>query len=101
VKHGLDVQEAMLRSGTPEVGAPGWAQEPPDAWGHLHAEAGATPVPTEPGSYERFYALVADALARGTAMPVQLEEPIAGLQLIEAAQRSARQHAVVGVDPAP
>lgn len=94
VKYGLDVQEAALRAGTPAAG-PDWGTEEPEAWGHLGTPGETTPVPTLPGAYQDFYTGIATAIRDGARPPVPLAESIAVLEVIEAAQRSARGGVVV------
>lgn len=94
VKHGLDVQEEALRRGE-RPDQPGWGEEPPARWGSLGAGADAQPVPTARGEYPAFYARVARALRDGSPMPVNPEDALAGLRIIEAAQRSAATGEVV------
>ena len=87
-KHGLDGQEpALAAGGIP--GAPGWGDEPPERWGLLGEGDAARAIPTEPGGYPRFYEAVAAALRAGTPMPVNPDDAIAALDIIEAARRSA------------
>lgn len=94
VKHGVDVQEAALRShGRP--GRPGWGEDPEEAWGLLGSDEERRPVRTEPGSYERFYDGVAAALLEGAPPPVDPEDSVAGLRVLDAARQSARERRVV------
>ena len=93
VKHGMDVQEAALRDGARP--AAGWGREPRESWGRLGAGDEWTPVATEPGAYPEFYARVADALRHGGPPPVDPMDAIAGLEVIQAARRSAEEGAVV------
>jgi scyllo-inositol 2-dehydrogenase (NADP+) len=97
VKHGLDPQEAALRAGVTPGGA-GWGEEPESSWGRLVAGGDAEPVPTEPGAYQLFYAGVAQALSAGAPSPVSPQDAVTGLEVIEAAQRSAESGEVVGLD---
>ena len=94
VKHGLDVQEEALRRGE-RPDRPGWGEEPPARWGSLGAGDEARPVPTARGDYPAFYAGVARALRDGSPMPVDPEDALAGLRIIEAAHRSAATGDVV------
>jgi scyllo-inositol 2-dehydrogenase (NADP+) len=91
----LDPQEDALRSGA-HPGDRGWGAEPRERWGRLvtgTGEAGA--VEPVPGAYERFYAGVRDAVASGTAPPVGPRDGMRSLEVIEAAERSARESSVV------
>ena len=89
VKHGLDPQEAQLKSGMvpgdPELGRDlrkGVFTRP---------DGSAEPVPTERGHYLAFYDAVADAILDGAAPPVPAEEARAGLLLIDLARRASEQ----------
>lgn len=94
VKHGLDVQEEALRRGE-RPDQPGWGEEPPEHWGSLGAGDDVQQVPTVRGAYPAFYAGVARALRDGSPMPVDPEDALAGLRIIEAAQRSAATGSVI------
>lgn len=97
VKHGLDGQEDALRAGA-RPGDPGWGEEPEQRWGRLGAGDRVEPVPTERGAWERFYARVAAALSGGSTPPVDAADAVAGLEVIEAARRSAAEHRVIELD---
>lgn len=87
-KYGLDPQEADLRAGhRPDGGE--WGREPQSLWGSLGTTEDSTPVPTGDGRYQDFYAAVVDAVLSGGPPPVDPAEAVAGLEIIEAAQRSA------------
>jgi predicted dehydrogenase len=88
VKRGLDVQEAALRAGA-RPGGPGWGAEPLEAWGRLYDGAGSRAVPTEAGDYPAFYAGMARALRGEGAPPVDPENAVAVLEVIEDARRAA------------
>ena len=87
VKHGMDPQENALKDGA-VPGGPGWGEEPEAAWGTSQG----TPVRTEPGAYQHFYA----AVAAGAA-PVPPSDAVTGLEVLEAAYRSAHSQEVVSV----
>jgi predicted dehydrogenase len=85
VKHGADPQEEALRAGrTPEE--PGFGEEPSERWGLLGAEDATTPVPTEPGDYSAFYEGVAKSLREGAAAPVDPDDAVRALEILEAAR---------------
>jgi predicted dehydrogenase len=95
VKHGLDPQEAALRSGLRPSPA-GWGAEPETCWGVLVAprEDGAVerrPVPTEAGDYRRFYENVRDALAGAARLEVTARDGYRTIRLLELARESSRQ----------
>jgi predicted dehydrogenase len=54
-------------------------------------------VPTQVGGYEGYYAELVTALVGGTPPPVTIEEAIAVMVVIEAAQLSARTHRTVSL----
>jgi predicted dehydrogenase len=85
--HG-DVQEAALRSGK-RPDQPDWGEEPPEHWGLLGVGDAAVPVRSEPGAYQQFYAGVVAALRDGAPVPVDPEDAVAGLEVIEAARQAA------------
>jgi predicted dehydrogenase len=87
-KLGLDGQEAALALGGRPT-APDWGEEPAARWGMLGADGALEAVRTEAGSYPRFYAEVAAALATGASPPVDPAEAVAALEIIEAARASA------------
>jgi predicted dehydrogenase len=88
VKHGLDVQEELLRSGRRPT-EQGWGREPPERWGLLGVDGERRQVETEPGAYQLFYAGVAEALRGGGAPPVDPEDAVAVLAVLDAARQSA------------
>ncbi len=95
VKYGLDVQEDRLRDGRRPDLEPDWGTEPQSMWGDVGTPGDSSPVATEPGCYQRFYADVAAALRGGGALPVDPADSVEGLRIIEAARRSHRDGVVV------
>jgi predicted dehydrogenase len=95
-KWGLDPQEAALKRGE-RPGRPGWGEEDPSAWGTLGADEETRPVPTETGSYTRFYEGVVRALHGDAPPPVDPHDSVAVLEIIEAARRSADEGGAVAV----
>ncbi|MEU8801995.1 Gfo/Idh/MocA family oxidoreductase [Spirillospora sp. NPDC048819] len=94
---GMDAQEEQLREGlTPKD--PGYGIASPDAHGLLGVPGKEAAEPTEPGAYHDFYASVVRALRDGAPPPVSLADAITGLEVIEAAVRSAGENAVVALD---
>ena len=94
VKRHADLQEKSLREGR-RPDEPGWGEDPPDRWGILGAGEDATPVRSEPGKYQAFYAGMVAALRGDAPPPVDPEDAVKGLEIVEAAQRSARANEVV------
>ncbi|WP_449061323.1 Gfo/Idh/MocA family oxidoreductase [Planomonospora algeriensis] len=94
VKHGLDVQEDRLRAGlTPD--SPGFVDDPEERWGMLGTDEAGRRIRTEPGDYLGFYRSVVSALREDAPPPVDPEEVVAALTVLEAARRSAAEGAVV------
>jgi predicted dehydrogenase len=93
-KYGLDVQEDRLRAGASPDDI-GFSDEPQDDWGHLANGGDLAPVPTEPGDYAAFYVGVRDALRHGSAPPVDPDDAVQGLTIIEAARTSNETQRVV------
>jgi predicted dehydrogenase len=96
VKEGLDPQEDALRAGA-RPGDEGWGREPPQAWGRMVAGETARPVETMPGAYEEFYARLVVALREDGPPPVDPRDAVAGLEVLEAAARSAREGQTVAL----
>ena len=83
---GLDVQESQLATGmSPSDPAYGW---PPDeAWPIVGAGDAAAPVRPERGDYPAFYAGVADALTSGAGLPVDPQDSVDVVRILEEAHR--------------
>jgi predicted dehydrogenase len=94
VKYGLDVQEEALEQGL-RPGGPGWGEEPEELWGLLGAGDRLERIRTEPGAYQRFYEGVAAALREGAPPPVEPEDAVSGLEVLDAARTSADEGRVV------
>jgi predicted dehydrogenase len=106
--HG-DVQEAALRSGarpddqatgvsgSREIprGQPRWGEEPREHWGLLGIGAAAVPVRSEPGAYQHFYAGVVAALRNGAPPPVDPQDAVAGLEIIDACLTSQQNNVTI------
>ncbi|WP_159942998.1 MULTISPECIES: Gfo/Idh/MocA family oxidoreductase [unclassified Nocardiopsis] len=90
----MDGQEARLTAGE-RPDAPDWGVVPESDWGVLGVDGDTRPVPSERGAYQEFYAGVRDAVGEGEPLPVDPHEVIHGLEVIEAARRSARTRSVV------
>lgn len=94
---GLDSQEARLEAGE-RPDAPDWGVEPESARGRLGTDDDSRTVRSERGDYPAFYAGVRDAVGEGEPLPVELHEVVHGLEVIEAALRSARSGQVAAVE---
>ena len=96
VKYGLDVQEAALRDNL-GLDSTGFGHDPRDAWGTLGSGSDTKLIPTEVGSYQRFYEGVVAALIGAAPPPVDPADAVAGLEVIEAARRSATDGRVIAM----
>jgi scyllo-inositol 2-dehydrogenase (NADP+) len=94
VKQSGDIQEAALRAGE-RPGSPGWGEEPPERWGILDDGVTQRPVKSEPGAYQSFYEGMVCCLRDGAPPPVDAEDAVRGLEIIEAARSSAAERRVV------
>lgn len=95
-KVGLDPQEDQLGAGI-EPSQEAYGVEPRESWGRLVRGDDREPVQTEPGAYPRFYAGVAAAIRDGTAPPVDPEDAVGTLEILEAASASAATGEVVRI----
>jgi predicted dehydrogenase len=93
VEH-LDGQEDALRAGR-RPDQDGFALDPPERWGRLVRGGTAEPVATIPGRWLDFYAGVVRSLRDGAPPPVDVEDAVRGLEIIDAARDSAREGALV------
>jgi predicted dehydrogenase len=95
-KFGMDVQEQALSEGR-RPGDPGWGREASEQWGRLSTGDAERTIETEPGAYQEFYRGVAASLREGAPPPVDPNDSVMGLEIIEAAQESARTERVIAV----
>ncbi|TDD40021.1 oxidoreductase [Actinomadura sp. KC06] len=94
---GMDAQEEQLRAGlTPQDH--GYGMAAPESYGLVGTPGDERLEPTAPGAYQDFYASVARALTGDAPPPVTLADAITGLEIVEAAARSAAERAVVDLD---
>jgi len=97
VEH-LDGQEDALRAGR-RPDEDGFAIDPPDRWGRLVRGDAGEPVPAIPGRWADFYAGVLRSLRDGSPPPVDVEDAVRGLEILDAARDSAREGALVRPRP--
>ncbi|HYX76558.1 MAG TPA: Gfo/Idh/MocA family oxidoreductase [Gaiellaceae bacterium] len=93
-KYGLDVQEDALRDGV-DPRDPDWGREPAEHWGELATGDEIRPIETVPGAYQRFYEGVVSALREGAPPPVDPDQVVTALGVLEAARLAARERLVV------
>ena len=89
-KYGMDVQEDALRAGA-RPGHPGWGEDAPQHYGTLGADDALERVTTELGRYQDFYAAVARAIRDGGAPPVDPNDAVTTLEIIETAIAQGRK----------
>lgn len=95
ITYGMDPQEDMLKAGGGPASAT-WGVEAEDDWGTLYDEAGeGTPVPSQRGGYERFYAGMRDAIRGNAPVPVSPQDAMQTIRIIEAANLSDKEARVV------
>jgi scyllo-inositol 2-dehydrogenase (NADP+) len=92
---GLDPQEAALRGGARPDAVARWGE--PAEWerGRLLAGEQSVPVPPEAGDWRRFYELLRGALRTGAPPPVDPQDAVQALRVLEAARRASRDQSVV------
>ncbi|MDQ1731958.1 MAG: hypothetical protein QOK10_2117 [Pseudonocardiales bacterium] len=88
VKFGMDPQEEALLAGARPPAAD-WGIEPAATYGQLGTADQWRPVVSEAGDYADFYREFAAAMRGDAEVPVNPADSLAGLRVIEAAQRSA------------
>ena len=93
-KYGLDVQEKALRDGG-DPRDPGFGREPEEHWGELSTGDGARRVETVPGTYRSFYEGVVGALRDGAPPPVDPDQVVSALEVLDAARLAAGERRVV------
>jgi scyllo-inositol 2-dehydrogenase (NADP+) len=79
-KHGLDPQEAALRAGARPTD-PSFGHDPRP--GTLGIDGATHNVPTDAGHYAEFYALLAKALLSGGPLPVDPQDSVRVIEMIE------------------
>jgi scyllo-inositol 2-dehydrogenase (NADP+) len=94
VVEGLDCQEDALRAGA-DPASPDWGKESPKRWGRVVVGDESHAVARGPGRYPAFYAKVRDALCLAGPVPVNPEDAVATLRILDAARRSAERSEVV------
>lgn len=98
IKTKSDIQEAQLQKGL-LPGTLDWGAEGPHEWGLLHTEKDGKVLkqflPSPKGNYMDYYQGVYDALINGAQPPVQPEDGVRIVKVIEAAFKSNKEGKVV------
>ena len=84
---GLDAQEDALAAGAYPT-SPGFGERPPAQRVAVGTDADLQRLPFERGDYASFYRGLADAILRGSPPPVDAEEAVRTLELIETIHRT-------------
>jgi scyllo-inositol 2-dehydrogenase (NADP+) len=92
----VDGQEEALVSGA-RPGDEDWGAEPREKWGQLISEHGSVVIPSERGDWPRFYWQLERALREGSPPPIDPSVAVAGLEILDAARRSAATGTVVSL----
>ena len=92
----LDGQEDALRAGRRPDQA-GFGDESPEHWGRFVRGDEEEPVPSTPGRWAEFYEEVVRALRDGGAPPVDPDDAVAVLEVLDAVRRSATDGEVVAL----
>jgi scyllo-inositol 2-dehydrogenase (NADP+) len=93
----VDGQEDALRSGARPSGDEAWGIEPPERWGRLITGERSEAVASERGDWPRFYTGLERALRHGAPPPVNPWDAVTGLEVLDAARRSAATATVVAI----
>jgi predicted dehydrogenase len=87
----MDGQEALLKAGrTPAKLGDRWGVEPDHAWGRLYRGATGAPVRSERGRWDAFYPAFATALRGDARVPVDPDDAVRTMLVLDAARQSAR-----------
>jgi predicted dehydrogenase len=87
--------DELMAGGSPAASGPAWGVVPPEHWGRLHRDRTTRPWPSERGDWTVFYSSFARAVRGLGAVPVDPWDAVAGLEVLEAAGRSASTGQVV------
>jgi predicted dehydrogenase len=91
--------DALMAGDAPGASGDAWGVVPRERWGRLQAGHATRPWPSERGDWTAFYASFADAVRGQGGVPVDPWDAVAGLEVLEAAQRSAATGQVVALSP--
>ncbi|WP_354702159.1 scyllo-inositol 2-dehydrogenase (NADP(+)) IolW [Paraconexibacter sp. AEG42_29] len=92
VTWGMDGQEPALIAGrTPAADGAGWGMEPEARWGRLQRGEQGEPVPSERGRWDSFYPAFGAAVRGEGPVPVDPQDAITALTVLDAIRRSATE----------
>lgn len=98
VKHGMDRQEEDLKAGRNPL-TEEWGREDEDNWGLLTTTRGeeivSEVIPSEKGDYTQFYLGIYRALRENKPIPVDPEEALQVIKVIEACKQSSDKKCVI------
>ena len=94
----VDGQEQALISGARPGDEGGWGNEPREKWGHLISDTGSETIPSERGDWPRFYSQLERSLREDSPPPVDPRDALAGLEILDAARKSAASGNAVPLD---
>ncbi|MCR8847689.1 oxidoreductase [Rossellomorea sp. SC111] len=101
VKHGMDRQEDDLKAGKNPVSEE-WGIEDEGNWGVLTTIAGenvtSEVIPSEKGDYTQFYLGVFSSVRENAPLPVDPEDALQVITLIEACKKSAESRRVININ---
>ncbi|WP_252189231.1 oxidoreductase [Rossellomorea vietnamensis] len=101
VKHGMDRQEDDLKAGKNPVSEE-WGIEDEENWGVLTTISGeevtSEVIPSEKGDYTQFYLGVYGAVRENQPLPVDPEEALNVITIIEACKESAASGRVININ---
>lgn len=103
LKYGMDPQEERLRSGTvpPDWGA-GWGEDAEPLFGTLSLVGEPSrKIKTERGDYRGLYANVRDAIEKGSALEVTMEQALRTMRALFLARKSSNEQRTVRWDENP
>ena len=100
VKHGMDRQEDDLKAGKNPL-SEDWGMEDEENWGVLTTISGedvtSEVIPSEKGDYSQFYLGVYGALRENQVLPVDPEDALQVIKIIEACKESAESGRVINM----
>ncbi|SQD77047.1 oxidoreductase [Moritella yayanosii] len=88
-KQGLDPQEDRLKAGVLPT-EPNWADETVEQYGRLYRADSVETVVTQRGGYQHYFLAIADAIRSNSDAPVNAEDALWSIKLIELAMDSSR-----------